>query len=57
MTLFLAFPPAKPPPAHCTGTQAESMWGLNYLPVGNGVIVSSHFWVDVVQVPLEILTL
>lgn len=36
---------------------SQSKCGFHYLPVGNGVIVSSHFWVDVVQIPLEILTL
>lgn len=51
------FPPSKRNTTHGSAIQAESMYDLNYLPVRNGVIVSSHFWVNVVQVPLEILTL
>lgn len=51
------FFPLRRSTTHCISIQAESMCSLNYLPVGNGVIVSSHFWVNVVQVPLEILTL
>lgn len=56
MTLFFIFLHQSNPQLIAQPTiQAESMCGLNYLPICNGVIVSSHFWVDVVQVPLEIL--